>query len=52
MEMCPGSTARLFAAPFQRYKQPKGWALSPVRRRTRRATMAALGARAGLDAVR
>ncbi len=51
VETCPGSTLKRWGLPHQRYKQPEGGPLSPVRRRTRRAIVDALGARVALDAA-
>jgi hypothetical protein len=50
VETCPASTLKRWGLPHQRYKQPEGGALTPVRRRTRRAIVDALGAHVAMDA--
>jgi len=42
VETCQSSTLKRLGLPHQHYKQPEGGALTPVRRRTRRAILAGL----------
>jgi hypothetical protein len=49
VEACPSSTLKRLSLPHQNYKQPAGGALTPRRRRTRRAILDALAGHVAFD---
>ena len=50
MESCPGSTLKRLGLPHQNYKQPAGGPLTAVRKKTRRAILAAMEPLIEIDA--
>ena len=49
VEACPGSTLKRWGVAHQRYKQPAGGPLKPIRRRTRQAIVDAVAQHVAID---